>query len=134
MGAVIKIGVQVQQSQDIPQHLKKEKKVFFLLLVCWLPSLITARGGREPARLVQCQKLEKTLLTGEETSLSAFDGDESGCLKACQIDELKECVGASIGGRGQKCLHFKTGYEIQNTGRGMRAWTSYTCCRGRGCP
>ena len=29
-------------------------QVFLLLLMCWLPSLITAREGREPARLGKC--------------------------------------------------------------------------------
>ena len=74
--------------------------------------------------LVKCQKLERTLLTGdhEEIALSAVGGDESGCKLACQLDE--QCVGASIGGRGQKCLQFKGGYGIQTTGRGLRGWTS----------
>ena len=84
--------------------------------------------------LVKCQKLERTLLTGdhEEIALSAVGGDESGCKLACQLDE--QCVGASIGGRGQKCLQFKEGYGIQTKGGGLRGWISYTCCRGRGCP
>jgi len=120
--------------QSFPNSSKKkgEMQVFFLLLMCWLPSLITAREGREPARLVKCEKLESTLLTGdyEETSLSAVGGDESGCVRACQLD--KECAGASID-RRRTCQLYKKGYGIQKSGRGMRAWTSYTCCRGRGC-
>merc|ERR1711994_794137 len=123
------------RSRKVSQHLKKkrEMQVSFLLLMCWLPSLITARGGREPARLVKCQKLESTLLTGdhEEIALSDVGGDQNGCVRACQLD--KQCVGASIY-RRTICQLYKEGYGIQNTGRGMRAWTSYTCCRGRGCP
>merc|ERR1712241_857304 len=136
--AVIKIGVQVQQSQDIPQHLKmkREMQVCLLLLMCLLPSLTTARGGRTPKRLVKCRKLERTRLTGpyEETPLSGVArGDEKvqACKLACQLN--KECVGASIGGRGQKCRQFKEGYGIQTNGKGLRGWISYTCCRGRGC-
>ena len=84
-----------------------------------------------------CQKLERTRLTGdyEEIQLSGVArGDEKlqACKKACHLN--KECVGASIGGRGQKCRQFKEGYEIQTKGRGLRGWISYTCCRGRGCP
>merc|ERR1712156_885786 len=109
-----------------PQKKKREMRVFFLLLVCWLPSLITAE---EPA-LLGCQKLERTRLTGdyEEIPLSGVArGDEKlqACKKACQLN--KECVGASIGGRGQKCRLYPEGYGIQNKGRGLRGWTSYTC-------
>ena len=77
--------------------------------------------------LVKCQKLERTRLTGdhEEIALSTVGGDESGCKLACQLDE--QCVGASIGGRGQKCRLYPEGYGIQNKGRGLRGWTSYTC-------
>jgi len=107
--------------------MKREMRVFFLLLVCWLPSLITAE---EPALLVKCQKLERTLLTGdyEEIELSGVargDAKVEACKLACQND--KECVGASIGGRGQKCRLYPEGYGIQNKGRGLRGWISYTC-------
>ena len=83
--------------------------------------------------LVKCQKLERTRLTGdhEEIALSTVGGDESGCKLACQLD--KQCVGASIF-RRRICQLYKKGYGIQTSGRGVRTWTSYTCCRGRGCP
>ena len=45
-----KLGI----SNSISFFQKREMQVPFLLLMCWLPSLITARGGREPARLGKC--------------------------------------------------------------------------------
>merc|ERR1712038_844080 len=100
---------------------KREMQVSLLLLMCWLPSLITARGGREPARLVKCQKLESTLLTGdhEEIALSDVGGDQNGCVRACQLD--KQCVGASIY-RRRICHYTKKTMEFKQPGRGMRAW------------
>merc|ERR1711994_173680 len=123
MGAVIEIADQERFPNTSKK--KREMQVSFLLFMCWLPSLITARGGREPARLVKCQKLESTLLTGdhEEIALSDVGGDQNGCVRACQLD--KQCVGASIY-RRRICQLYKEGYGIQTTGRGMRAWTSYT--------
>jgi len=76
---------------------------------------------------VECQKLERTLLTGDHEEIAEMNRNESGCKLACQLDKL--CFGASIGGRGRKCLQFKEGYGIKTEGRGLRGWTSYTCPR-----
>ena len=81
--------------------------------------------------LVKCQKVSSTGFLGHYAQVDV-GRDETACVESCQDD--KECVAASIGSRGRPCYLYKAGYGEQTSGRGRRGWTSYTCCRGRGCP